>query len=44
MPNFYYMNGFTGELTFHAGEAIDWYHDGIPVEVHVNGDLVDTWS
>lgn len=48
MTGFHYMNTLTGEVTFNAGEAIDWYHANIPVAVNVkvNGRwiIADTWE
>lgn len=48
MTGFHYMNNYTGEVTFNAGEAIDWYHNNIPVAVcvRVGGKWIvaDTWE
>lgn len=40
----YYLNRETGEITENHREAIEWYRNGIEVEIWVSGKMVLSWE
>jgi len=40
----FYLNRATGEVTENHNEAVDWYRQGMEVEVYCNGKFSIAWE
>lgn len=44
MPDKFYYNRSTGEITESHREAVEWYRKGIEVEIWKNGRMILAWE
>ena len=40
----YYLNTSTGEITNSHEQAVEWYREGIEIEIYRDGKKVLTWE
>ena len=43
MPDKFYLNRDTGEITWNHTQAVEWYRGGAEIEIWRNGKMVLAW-